>query len=46
MGMSELMEQSIDTLRQYAGKGLQIVGASKIHGGKTALVAKILEVRA
>lgn len=45
MDMKELMNQSIDELRRYAGKGLQIIGASKILGGKTALVAKILEVR-
>lgn len=41
----ELMELSLDTLRQYAGKGLKIVGASKIPGGKAALVGKILKVR-
>ena len=40
-----LMGQSLDDLRQYAGKGLKIVGASKIAGGKTSLIAKILEVR-
>lgn len=41
----KLMEQSIDVLREYAFKGLEIVGASKIPGGKTALVARILDVR-
>ena len=46
MGMDELLKRSIDELRQYATKGLQIVGASKIPGGKVALVSKILEVRA
>jgi hypothetical protein len=45
MGLDKLMECSIDELRQYAGKGLQIVGASKIPGGKTALITKILSVR-
>ena len=45
MDMAALMNQSLDDLRQYAGKGLDIVGASKIAGGKTALVAKILQVR-
>ena len=40
-----LMEQSLDDLRQYAGKGLKIVGASKVAGGKATLVARILEVR-
>jgi hypothetical protein len=45
MPFDELMKQSLDDLRQYAGKGLEIVGASKIPGGKTALVHRILEVR-
>lgn len=45
MGMDKLMQCSIEELRQYAGKGLQIIGASKIPGGKTALVSKILGVR-
>lgn len=45
MPVEQLLTQSIMTLREYAGKGLQIVGASKIPGGKTALVAKILEAR-
>lgn len=40
-----LMEQSIDVLRKYAGKNLLITGASKIPGGKTALVAAILKIR-
>jgi hypothetical protein len=41
-----LMQQSLEDLREYAGKGLSIVGASKIPGGKSALVSKILAVRA
>lgn len=45
LDMLGLLKESIEDLRRYAGKGLQIVGASKIPGGKTALVAKILEVR-
>lgn len=45
MDMKGLMEQSIDDLRQYAGKGLDIVGASKIPGGKTSLVRAILKTR-
>ncbi len=45
MSMSELMTLSLDELRQYAGKGVMITGASKIPGGKTALVTKILQVR-
>lgn len=45
LDMEGLMEQSIDDLRQYAGKGLLITGASKITGGKAALVSRILAVR-
>jgi len=45
MGMPELLAESLDTLRAYAGHGLKIVGASKIPGGKTALVAVILKTR-
>lgn len=45
MGTEELMKESIEDLRRYAGKGLEIIGASKIPGGKTALVARILAVR-
>lgn len=45
MGMEELLGCSIDELRKYATYGMQIVGASKIPGGKTALVMKILEIR-
>lgn len=45
MGLEGLMGCSLDELRQYAGKGLEITGASKIPGGKAALVAKILEAR-
>lgn len=45
MSAGKLMECSLDELRQYAGKGLDIVGASKVPGGKTALVAKILAAR-
>lgn len=42
----ELIELSLDELRKYATYGLDIVGASKIAGGKTALIGKILSVRA
>jgi hypothetical protein len=45
MSMSQLLGESFEVLRQYATQGLKIVGASKIPGGKTALVSKILEVR-
>jgi len=45
MGMEELMNLSIDELRQYATHGLRIIGASKIPGGKVSLVSRILAVR-
>ncbi len=45
MDMRGLMEQTIDTLRRYAYEGLNIIGASKIAGGKLALVNAILKVR-
>jgi len=41
----QLMEQSIEDLRAYAGHTLKIVGVSKIPGGKAALVSKIASVR-
>jgi hypothetical protein len=41
----KLMEQSIDDLRKYASTHLKIVGASKLPGGKSALVSKILKAR-
>lgn len=41
----DLLRCSIAELREYAGKGLQIVGASKIPGGKTSLIKRILTVR-
>jgi hypothetical protein len=41
-GLSKL---SIDLLRKYASAWLSIVGASKIPGGKPALIAKIMKVR-
>ena len=40
-----LMEQSLGELRTYAAINLKIVGASKLPGGKTALIARIEEVR-
>jgi len=40
----QLMEQSLDNLRGYASK-LKIVGASKLAGGKTALVNAIVANR-
>ena len=45
MEMDGLMNQSIEDLRKYATHGLEITGASKIPGGKTMLVLRILEVR-
>lgn len=44
-GFEELMNTPLDDLRQYATKNLKIVGASKILGGKSALVDKILRTR-
>jgi len=40
-----LAEQSLDHLRKYAANVLQIAGASKIRGGKTALLEVILDHR-
>lgn len=45
MSYELLMKESIEGLREYAGAGLRIVGASKIPGGKLALVKRILDVR-
>ena len=44
-GMESLLEQQIHHLRRYAGCHLLITGASKIRGGKVALVAAILKAR-
>jgi hypothetical protein len=40
-----LLDQSIEDLRKYASGVLKIIGASKLPGGKAALVTKILRVR-
>ena len=45
MDLTELMNQSTEELRQYASKRLKIIGASKIVGGKLALVNRILAVK-
>lgn len=45
MDMRALYQQTLDDLRRYANKGLQIVGAYHIPGGKAALISKILEIR-
>lgn len=45
MKYEKLAEQSIEDLRKYATYNLQIIGASKIPGGKPALLTRILDVR-
>lgn len=40
-----LMQESFETLRKYAGTGLEIVGASRITGGKWALASAIVKAR-
>jgi hypothetical protein len=40
-----LLNETMDTLRVYASTGLRVVGASKMSGGKTALVAAIVKAR-
>lgn len=45
MDRMKLMSQPLDTLRGYAANHLKMVGASKIPGGKPALIASILEIR-
>lgn len=45
MDLAKLLEQPIQELRDYATHTLQIVGASKIRGGRPALVNTILELR-
>jgi len=40
-----LSQQSISNLRKYAAHDLHIRGASKIRGGKAALISRILQVR-
>lgn len=44
LSSKQLMDKSIDELRAYAKK-LKIVGASKVTGGKAALIKKITRVR-
>ena len=41
----QLLDQPLAELRTYAATVLKIMGASKIPGGKAALVSKIVEVR-
>ncbi len=45
MDESELMKLTYDDLRKYAAKGLGIVGAYRITGGKWALVSAIIRAR-
>ncbi len=45
LNTKELMLKSIEELRKYAANRLKIVGASKIPGGKSALVATIMKIR-
>lgn len=45
MAEFELLEQKLDDLRRYAAKGLHIVRASKIPGGKMGLIQAIIRAR-
>lgn len=45
LSYEELMQLSREDIRALATYGFKIVGASKIPGGKTAVIAKILELR-
>lgn len=45
MTAQKLMNESLDDLRKYATYGLEVVGASKIPGGKSALVSRILKAK-
>jgi len=45
MDAAGLMAQSIGDLRKHAAGTLKIIGASKLPGGKRALVSKIMRIR-
>lgn len=45
MGLAALMAQPIEVLRTYASINLNITGASKIRGGKSALLAVVMKAR-
>lgn len=45
MSTEDLLELSLERLRELAGKAFKIVGASKVRGGKAALVQLIDRVR-
>jgi hypothetical protein len=46
LSAAKLKEQPLGLLRKYARHKLKIVGASKLPGGKSALIERILQVRA
>jgi hypothetical protein len=43
MTYAELYQVSLDDLRKYARRHLNIVGASRLHGGKSALIDLIMK---
>lgn len=45
MSTVDLLKESIEDLRRYARHNCLIIGASKMGGGKVALIARIAEVR-
>ena len=45
MDIGQLMGVPVLELRAYAGHGLNIIGASRIPGGKVMLVQAIIQVR-
>lgn len=45
MDGAELMDVTLEKLREYASKGLKIVGASRIPGGKYTLIEAIMKAR-
>ena len=45
MGYQELLDVPLDRLRTYASRGLKIIGASRIPGGKVALINRIIRTR-
>ena len=45
MSAKQLLDQPLADLRHYAAKNLKIIGASKIPGGKVALVSTIMKTR-
>ena len=45
MGTKDMLDEKLEVLRRYAGSVLKIVGASKISGGKSALIHEIISTR-